>query len=484
MATTKKSPTARIAAALGATALAALTAFGGALPASAAPNIDPAATGSIVIHKYAQPVDGSALPAGTGGQLDAAQLAGLTAIEGVTFQVQRIVSFDVTDNGDWAALPSLDADAVLADSAGYGLEALPTQTTDATGVAAFTGLELGAYVVQELGYPTVADGMSNVVIPGAPYIVVIPQAADSSWLYDVHVYPKSAVAGASKTVAAFAQQGLGSTVAWTISSTAPVPVQGTSLDSYVIQDDLDASVDFAEGSVAVTVGSTALAEGAGFTVSAPAAAGGSLVIAFDATGVAALAANPGAAVTASLSAAVVAVTESGELHNSADITVNGTGAITSTTATDHWGSFVIRKHAADDSTAALAGAVFEVQDAAGEPVAISVDGTMQTQFTTGSDGTVSIPGLRTDVDGEQYTIVEVEAPAGYVLPADPTTAVTVLPGTTATAQVEIANEQVPAYALPVTGGSGQAAFMIGGAGLLLGALGFALARRRKASAEA
>jgi fimbrial isopeptide formation D2 family protein/LPXTG-motif cell wall-anchored protein len=493
MATTKKSPTARIAAVLGATALAALTAFGGALPASAAPNIDPAATGSIVIHKYAQPVDGSALPTGTGGPLDTAALAGLTAIEGVTFQVQRIASFDVTDNDDWAALPSLDADAVLADAAAYGLAAQPTQTTDAAGVASFTGLELGAYVVQELGYPTVADGEPNVVIAGAPYIVVIPQAADNNWLYDVHVYPKSAVAGATKTVEAFAQEGLGSTVAWTISSTAPIPVQGTSLDSYVIQDDLDASVDFTEGSVAVTVGSTVLTEGAGFTLSAPAASGGSVVVTFDADGVAALRANPGAAVTVQLSTAVIGVTASGALHNTAVITVNGAaggtsvaaavgGTITSTTATDQWGSVVIRKHAADDADDALAGAVFEIHDANGTALAVLVDGTPQTQFTTGADGTVTIPGLRTDADGEAYTLVEVEAPAGYVLPADAETTVTVLPGS-ATAQVEIANQQVPAYALPVTGGSGEAAFMIGGAGLLLGALGFALLRRRKATAE-
>ena len=65
----------------------------------------------------------------------------------------------------------------------------------------------------------------------------------------------------------------------------------------------------------------------------------------------------------------------------------------------------------------------------------------------------------------------------------PFTAVT---GDVAVDSVDLAfaNDQVPTYALPITGGEGQAAFMIGGAGLLLGALGFALMRRRKVQAEA
>ena len=57
MASTKKGLTARVAAGFGAVALATLTALGGALPASAAPNIDPQEPGSITIHKFEQPVE-------------------------------------------------------------------------------------------------------------------------------------------------------------------------------------------------------------------------------------------------------------------------------------------------------------------------------------------------------------------------------------------------------------------------------------------
>ena len=113
MATTKKSLTVRLAAGVGAVALATLTALGTALPASAAPNIDETATGSIVVHKLTQPVDGSQLTAGTGALLDSATLP--AAINGVTFEIQRIGSFDVLDNDDWATAGSLDVDAVLAD---------------------------------------------------------------------------------------------------------------------------------------------------------------------------------------------------------------------------------------------------------------------------------------------------------------------------------------------------------------------------------
>lgn len=490
MATTSKHLPARVAAGLAAAALAALTALGGALPASAAANIDPTEPASITIHKHEQPAE-PGVP-GTGSPND--PVAG-APMPGVQFSIQQVLSLDVAANATWDALGSLDADDVLADPAAYplgesdGVDAWTVTTGDA-GTAA-QGVPQGVYLVAELSAPVDA----GVVIPVQPFLVVVPQpTGQGTWNYDVHVFPKNTVTDAVKEIAPFAQQGLGSAVTWTIEASAPIAIDGASIDRFAIQDTLDARLahDLADAdALRVTVGTTALAGGTDYTATL---AAGVLTVELAAPGLAALSANPGATVAVEIDTTVIGVGD-GMIDNEAVVIVNGgdTGASTSSAAagamvptnvaTDVWGSFTILKHAEGDVAAVLAGAVFEIHDAQGAPVAIVVDGESTTRFTTGADGTAVIPGLRTDADGEQYTLVEVEAPAGYVLPQDPSTTVTVLPGT-ATPQVAIANEQVPPYALPVTGGSGEAAFMIGGAGLLLGALGVMLLRRRRADAEA
>src|SRR5690606_6153632 len=133
----------------------------------------------------------------------------------------------------------------------------------------------------------------------------------NDWLYDVHVYPKSSLASVAKIVTPFAQQGLGSTIGWSITSNAPLAGQGTTINSYVVTDRLDGSVDFTEGSVEVRLGSTALALTTDYTVAAAAGAGATVTVTFTPAGVAQLRANPGAQVAISLNATVVSVNANG-----------------------------------------------------------------------------------------------------------------------------------------------------------------------------
>ncbi|WP_306233174.1 SpaH/EbpB family LPXTG-anchored major pilin [Agrococcus beijingensis] len=482
MASTKKGLTARVAAGFGAVALASLVAVGGALPASAAPNIDPAAPAALTIHKFEQPV--TAGQVGTGLELADADLTGLVAVEGVEFTVTQLTNLSVLDNDTWARLGAgLDGIQVVDDLDDYTLGTPRVASTNDDGEIKLTGLPLGVYLVQESGVPAPTVGGPNVVIQTAPFLVTLPQVNQTTgdWFYDVHVYPKNTTALAAKEVSTPDHQVLGTTVDWTITSNAPVPSQGTQLATYVVQDDLATELDYVEGSVEVSVAGELLRLADDYEVSAPAAAGGSLVVTFTG-GRADLLANPGAAVVITFDT-VVAGIGTGTIPNTAAVVINGT-RVPSTTATDYWGAVELFKH--DSNDRGLEGAIFELRDASGAPVLDSTGDVVQ--YESDENGVIAISGLRTaSPAGLGYQLVEITAPSGYVLPSDPADRVhsfTVVAGTPAGVEVSVENQQVPAYALPITGGSGQAAFMIGGAGLILGALGFALLRRRKAQAGA
>lgn len=467
MATIKKGLAARIAAGTGAVALATLISLGGALPASAAPdNIDTDEVGSITIHKFAEPATASGL-ANDGSLVDT---TGLTPLEGVTFTVERVGDYDMTTNADWQAAYAL----TVAQAQAGTLTAVGSATTNAAGTAFFGALDLGVYLVTES-----AIGDNNVVIEAAPFLVTVPIPIDDVWEYDVHVYPKNSLTEISKTYTPGTGLGLGSAGTWTITADVPEIASDDELESFVIADTLDARLTY----VGATVTGTGVAlVAADYEVTA----GPAFAVTFTEAGLLKLAAADDAQVQVVITTNITGLGD-GTIENVADVTINGT-AYTSGEAVSNWGTIAILKYEAradaTDMTGVLQGAEFQVfasaADAAARTNPITVSGA--TTFTSGENGIAWVPGLQA---GVQYWVVETKSPVGYVLDTTPQvfTAVT---GDVAVDSVDLAfaNDQVPTYALPITGGEGQAAFMIGGAGLLLGALGFALMRRRKAQAEA
>ncbi|MBC9926594.1 MULTISPECIES: SpaH/EbpB family LPXTG-anchored major pilin [unclassified Leucobacter] len=203
---------------------------------------------------------------------------------------------------------------------------------------------------------------------------------------------------------------------------------------------------------------------------------------------------------------VVETLGDGVIRNTATLFVNdptkaGTGIPSNTVAT-HWGDLVISKVDADSVTTGLAGAKFEVYES-NDPYAadcaattpgvgpISVDG--ETEFATAAGGLVTVPGLYVTDSGNMpnelaaarcYFIKETAAPTGFVLPSGGAefTAVEVVTGASATADVVIENTKQSVPSLPLTGGAGQAALVIGGLALIGGGIGVASIRRRKLSA--
>src|SRR5690606_26985328 len=127
-------------------------------------------------------------------------------------------------NSTWTALDGLTAADVAADTTTYPLG----QTVGTNAWTATTGTDgtvrqavpQGVYYVEQLSAPTSA----GVVIRSQPFLVVVPQPveATSTWNYNVHVYPKTAVSDVIKSVEAFDQEGLGSNLTWDLDVAVPV----------------------------------------------------------------------------------------------------------------------------------------------------------------------------------------------------------------------------------------------------------------------
>src|SRR5690625_1850398 len=121
-------------AALGAMTLGALT----VAPASAQPNIDPDATGSITVHKYEEPAEPTGLP-NDGTELD--DLTGLVPLEGVEFTLQQVEDIDLTTNDGWAEADGLTATDVIEGA--YTLGTPEAIRTNADGELVFGDLPVG-----------------------------------------------------------------------------------------------------------------------------------------------------------------------------------------------------------------------------------------------------------------------------------------------------------------------------------------------------
>lgn len=178
--------------------------------------IDANKTGTLSIHKY---LSDQATQAGTGNVQ--APIPG-EPLDGIPFQIQR-VNVDLTTDDGWAA-----AAALTPETAKGQLVGTPKQATTTGGVATFTGLPLGVYLVTEQT-PTAGATTPNLgtdaLVPAAPFLVYIPMTNPddtSKWNYDVHVYPKNSKIGIEKSVRDAGEQ-VGDKLTWTITADIPVP---------------------------------------------------------------------------------------------------------------------------------------------------------------------------------------------------------------------------------------------------------------------
>lgn len=445
--------------------VAAAVAAGAVVAAPAAPamanNIDPAADSSLTIHKYAGPEN----PRGDGSEI--ADPSGLgTPLSGVEFTITPVTAqggqpIDLTTQEGWDLAAAATPGDVTNEERDYTLGTPVTAVTGADGTVV-SDLPLGLYLVEETG-----NGGHNIVDPVADFLVTLPMPNGGDWIYDVHVYPKNQLNASipQKTVSAPTGFTIGSQVTWSIAAPVPDLNSGT-YTQFQIVDPLDSRLTFNSA----TITTAGFAEGTDYTV---ATSGNTVTITFTAAGRGKLVA--GGSVAASITTTVNGLGANGVVPNQATVVTNGSSVATNV-ATTNWGALQIVKHVQGDRTSRLADAEFAVfTDAAGEnEVARGVtddEGLANFSLWTGSN----------TEEPRSYWIRETRAPAGFVLD-ERLRQVSIAPSSAAEPVVrEISNVQQNGPELPLTGAAGQLWLTVGGAALLVSAVGAAIviSRRRK-----
>lgn len=485
------------AAAIGITAILGSTSAAFAAPATFG-NIDGDRDGSLTVHKFLNQ-EGS-----TEGDISEAPAAGdfTDPVSGVEFTVYPLLKsgtpVDLTVPGNWDGLADLAPGAACTAPAGYTLGAPTVMPLTAADGSATATLPVGLYQVCETAAP------ANIIEKALPFILTVPMPHENGWVYDVHAYPKNGAGSIEKTIDPQQDFGLGSVVKFPV--TVPVSRMAQEWTGFAIRDTLDdrlAPVDAAD--MAVTADGAAL-DPSFYTLEVD---GQQITMNFTAAGIAWLNEGPNAHVGAEIKvvfAGTVVAVGDGAIPNTAQFWPNNPGfdpntqpPLPSNEVHTNWGDLEIVKRAAGTSGAegTLAGATFEVY-AAEDPFAadcstavatgspLSVGGA--TSFTSDASGVISLAGLYVSdsvnpvIDNPQrcYVLKEIAAPAGYVLPSNAFTPVSVLIGNTTTDNVEIENTQQDVPELPLTGAAGQILLIAGGAAALAVAVGLVLMRRRQA----
>ncbi|MFB9619849.1 SpaH/EbpB family LPXTG-anchored major pilin [Brooklawnia cerclae] len=501
MSTTSRGLSRWITGALGATALAMFSLFALTSPASAIEpvDIDSAQDGqsSIIVHKYEQPSEVGDPASG------AEQTVSSDPIEGVDFTLYQLDGIDLTDPDDWdivndlndaieaGATPVVDLTAtpatVTVGTLAFTLTEEATDTTDSTGTITFDTLNFGVYIVVE------GDGPASIVTKAAPFLVSLPFASpDNTWNYDVHVYPKNAVTGITKTAEDLSSTTspnyqVGDVVQWTIDANIPYLTE-EGLTQFAISDDLDSRLSYIASGATVTITNAGGTEVTGFisgTDYTLTSTDGTdpVELTFTAAGLTKLEAVQGGKVTLTFNTQVTSLGETGEIPNTAVLFVNDSSNEADTETA--FGQLTVFKYATnDDEKKGLEGATFKLYRDEAKTQPVTVDGA-EWEGTTDDNGLVTIPVLKPGT----YYLVETVAPTGYQLITDPIP-VTIYPGLTSTDSaeplnyVEVENEQVPVWQLPLTGGNGTLTFTWVGVALLVVAGGAALVSRRKAATAA
>ncbi|MFA5608363.1 MAG: SpaH/EbpB family LPXTG-anchored major pilin [Leucobacter sp.] len=507
----------RITAAVGTFALALMGVIALSTPASAAipANIDTSrdGTSSITVHKHAEPAvpgqpgDGSAIPGGLPDPLN-----------DVEFTLYPLTGIDLSTEAGWNTANTISAainggatvtvndpvTSVTIDGETYPVGSGTTQETETNGATTFGALDFGIYVVVE-GADNSTPG-HNITNKAAPFVVSVPFATgDNTWLYDVHAYPKNSVTGIDKTVDAPEPGSVEDLnrdlVRWEISLEIPRLPAGETLTEVELVDTIDATelAFVATPPTGVTGNSYKVLNSSGieltvpdgsFTWSPEPPSGTTLTLAATADGLTWLQNNAqGGKVVASVLTRLMTA--------DVDVTNNVAGNINDTTVTTMkkapTGELEIFKWAntdpEEDTVTGLSGAKFalytSLADAQSNLVADRVVVGGVSEFgPTDTNGYLMISALKPGT----YWLVETVAPTGYQLDQTPLEVLIVAGETVRPSEndpegsnyVDIENEQVPPWELPLTGSSGVLVFGLAGGALLAIAIGSAiLAGRRK-----
>jgi fimbrial isopeptide formation D2 family protein/LPXTG-motif cell wall-anchored protein len=340
----------------------------------------------------------------------------------------------------------------------------------------------------------------------APFLVAVPMSTPdgTSWMSDVHVYPKNDIMTIDKEVTSSPAIAVGDVVSYKI--TVSVPSDIATAKKFVISDVLDPALDVDASSVVVVAnpGSATLINNTDYTVSYNSSTR-RLDIAFTSAGFTKLGSYT--SVNASFDTAVNnAILADPDLiiGNEAGISFTNKDGIEFEADTDgegpkiHTASIEITK--VDSAKAAVIGSEFKIASSEANAIAgiyLRIDPTTNVVYDSPSAewtslgaandymiapaNVASFKGLK-DVVGttyQSYWVVETKAPAGYNMLTDPieVTFDESLIDNDYVFALEVVNNQ--GFVLPQTGGMGTIAFTVVGIVLLGLAAIIVLASKKK-----
>ncbi|QHO90326.1 fimbrial protein [Actinomyces sp. 432] len=500
--------------------------------------IDANATSTLTIHKLSQ-TESNGTSAGNG--LEDSSATG-DPVSGVTFTVTKL-NFDLTTQAGWQALADLNGSAAAA--ADYKTSTVYTDTTNGSGLATFSDLPVGAYLVSESSTP------ANVT-PAEDFIVTLPMTDptdQAAWNYDVHVYPKNSIVDSKKEVSDVTSPSVGDTVTYTIKADVPKldVAGGATIKNYQIVDPLDPRLDYSDTTVSmIGEGAVSLAEGTDYSIVSAAGADGKtyVTVTFTEAGRKKIAeardaGDASTQVQVVINAVVKEISSgSSAISNEAYLIPNDSQTSwdperptpdvpgePSDEVNSYFGKVAITKTGTDNAEAAkYAGAQFQVYqctptgasqggvvkradagikgDALTATEVVGGTATAETAtFTTGSDGTVTIDGLQTNdfinnadvASPDWYCLVETKAPEGYELQNGVITfqvlKANVIANTDADGNVlaytlDVTVTDVPSNAgfrLPLTGANGILFVTVAGILLVAGAVLLAVYNKRRSA---
>lgn len=442
-------------------------------------NPDLTRKGSIVVHKYENP----AWNKDNNGREITAVPENAKSMEGVEFILQKVDGINLSKVEDWEKISKLSYDEntkqVTYKTENIALNQTETkQTTGVGGVATFSNLDAGVYLVREGD-----TGAHKVIKKAQPFFVSIPFPSKAEWLYDVHAYPKNTVSDdGTKTLREDNAKKVGDTVKWDIQYKVPALGKDETYTKVGVVDQLDQHLKYA-GAV-VTLGDQQLAENTDYTVTIDPTEKGDTDTAVRQTVTIQLnqarltQVQAGQLFKVELSTKITGLPKNGEIPNSFGPIVNDYNPGTTTTPSDRkvkLGDLLLLKQDKDNQK--------PLKDAEFAIYATQEDANSNTNViaTAKSDenGQVRFIGLVLGTeDSKNFYLKETKAPAGYVINAE-VKEVLVKKGESTTVEYTIDNTKHDGPNLPLTGAAGQLMLTLGGLALLGAAGGLTVAQVRR-----
>lgn len=160
--------------------------------------IDTSKKGSITVHKYEYTGNGGS--AGTGLSTNAVP-DGAKDLAGVTFTLYKVMDVNTMlgyyngTNTDTVTVANYVADGAIIESKVVDGVTNRTATTGNDGLATFSNLELGMYVLIETDKPAKVTGASDPVLISVPMVnsdvTTTGNNNNSKWMYNIYVFPKN-----------------------------------------------------------------------------------------------------------------------------------------------------------------------------------------------------------------------------------------------------------------------------------------------------